>query len=85
MYISADGFVQFPAGTAIYYLCIVRLGKQLLAHQNMLDNEAYFIRALQPFIISACKKEKTKVDMQQVKFIDSCISQEYFTERNWAS
>ena len=59
--------------------------ERIARNQNMLDNEAYFIRALQPFIIAACKKEKTKVDMQQVKFIDSCISQEYFTERNWAS
>lgn len=57
-----------------------------IAHnQNVLDNQAFFTRTLQPFIIAACKRENTKVNMQQVKFIDSCISQEYFTERNWAS
>lgn len=54
-------------------------------NESMLDNEAYFIKFLQPFIINACKDESTKVNMQQVKFIDSCISQEYITERNWAS
>lgn len=54
-------------------------------NESMLDNEAFFIRSLQPFIINACKGEGTKVNMQQVKFIDSCISQEYITERNWAS
>lgn len=54
-------------------------------NESMLDNKAFFIRSLQPFIINACKGEGTKVNMQQVKFIDSCISQEYITERNWAS
>lgn len=57
-----------------------------IAHnESVLDNEAFFIRSLQPFIISACKKQSTQVDIQQIKFIDMCISQEYFTERNWAS
>lgn len=57
-----------------------------IAHnESMLDNEAYFIKALQPFIINACKTQETKINIAQVKFIDTCISQEYFTERNWAS
>ena len=57
-----------------------------IAHNEaVLDNEAYFIKTLQPFIISACKKQSTQINIAQVKFIDMCISQEYFTERNWAS
>ena len=57
-----------------------------IAHnESMLDNEAYFIKTLQPFIINACKTQETKINIAQVKFIDTCISQEYFTERNWAS
>ncbi len=54
-------------------------------NESVLDNQAFFTRSLQPFIISACKRKNTTVKMQQVKFIDACISQEYFTERNWAS
>lgn len=52
-------------------------------NESMLDNEAYFVKSLQPFIIKACMSEGTKVDIQQVKFIDHCISQEYITERAW--
>lgn len=56
-----------------------------IAHNEaVLDNEAYFIKTLQPFIINACKKQNTQINIAQVKFIDMCISQEYFTERNWA-
>lgn len=58
---------------------------QISHNENVLDNQAFFIRSLQPFIIMACKEEGTKVSMPQVKFIDSCISQEYFEERNWVS
>lgn len=58
----------------------------LISHnEDILDNQPYFIKSLQPFIITACKNEKTTVNLQQVKFIDTCISQEYFAERNWAS
>lgn len=57
-----------------------------IAHnEGVLENEAYFIKTLQPFIINACKKQNTQVNMTQVRFIDMCISQEYFIERNWAS
>ena len=59
--------------------------EQISHNENVLDNQAFFIRSLQPFIIMACKEEKTKISMPQVKFIDSCISQEYFEERNWVS
>ncbi len=54
-------------------------------NERMLDNQAFFIRLLQPAIVSACKKRNTTITMQQIKFIDDCISQEYFEERNWAS
>ena len=54
-------------------------------NESVLDNQAFFIRSLQPAIISACRKRNTKVNMQQVQFIDACIAQEYFTERNSAS
>ncbi|MFZ3591688.1 hypothetical protein ACOI1C_21340 [Bacillus sp. DJP31] len=65
---------------------IKNLADERIAHNaRVLDNEPFFIRSLQPLIISACKKQRITVNMEQVKFIETCISQEYFTERNWAS
>lgn len=58
---------------------------QIAHNESVLDNEAFFMKSLQPFIITACKQEGTKVSMPQVKFIDTCLSQEYFAERKWVS
>ncbi|MBQ7588417.1 MAG: type I restriction endonuclease subunit R [Lachnospiraceae bacterium] len=58
---------------------------QIANNESVLDNEAFFAKSLQPFIIKACKQEGTKVSMPQVKFIDTCLSQEYFAERKWVS
>ena len=58
---------------------------QIAHNESLLDNEAFFMKSLQPFIITACKQERTKVSMSQVKFIDTCLSQEYFAERKWVS
>jgi type I restriction enzyme, R subunit len=62
------------------------LADNKIAHnERVLDNEPFFVRSLQPFIIRACKKHGISVNIEQVKFIETCISQEYFIERNWAS
>lgn len=58
---------------------------QIAHNESVLDNEAFFMKSLQPFIITACKQARTKVSMPQVKFIDTCLSQEYFAERKWVS
>ncbi len=58
---------------------------QIAHNESVLDNEAFFMKSLQPFIITACKQEGAKVSMPQVKFIDNCLSQEYFAERKWVS
>ncbi len=63
----------------------VQADDKIAHNESVLENEAYFIKTLQPFIINACKKQNTQVNIAQVKFIDMCISQEYFIERNWAS
>ncbi|MBS2970542.1 type I restriction endonuclease subunit R [Metabacillus sp. KIGAM252] len=57
-----------------------------IAHnQNLLDNEPFFILSLQPFIINACKEQNVSVNLEQITFIDNCIAQEYFIERNWTA
>lgn len=58
---------------------------QIAHNESVLDNEAFFMKSLQPYIITACRQEGTKVSMPQVKFIDACLSQEYFAERKWVS
>lgn len=59
--------------------------EQIAHNQYILDNEPFFIRSLQPYIISACKELNVSVDMHQITLIDNCIAQEYFIERNWTA
>lgn len=54
-------------------------------NESILDNEAYFMKSLRPLIMKACVSEGTKVDIQQVQFIDNCITREYITERTWTT
>ena len=58
---------------------------QISHNENILDNEKYFIQSLQPIIIKACRDEHIKIQMQQLLFIDSCLSKEYISERDWVS
>ena len=58
---------------------------QIAHNENILDNEEYFIKSLQPIILRACMGEKVKLDKPQLMFIDNCLSKEYILERNWVS
>lgn len=58
---------------------------ETIAHnESLLDNQPYFTKIVMPYVLTACKEENTAVSMPQVQFINNCISQEYFEERNWA-
>ena len=50
---------------------------QIAHNENILDNEEYFIKSLQPIILRACMGEKVKLDKPQLMFIDNCLSKEY--------
>lgn len=54
-------------------------------NERILDNHAYFVKQLQPFILMACEKNNVDINPEQIIFIDNCISQEYFSERAWMS
>lgn len=56
---------------------------QIAHNENILDNEDYFIKSLQPIILKACLGENVKVERQQILFIDNCLSKEYISERDW--
>lgn len=58
---------------------------QIAHNENILDNEEYFIKSLQPIILRACMGEKVKLDKPQLMFIDNCLSKEYILERDWVS
>ena len=58
---------------------------QIAHNENILDNEDYFIKSLQPIILKACLGENVKVERQQILFIDNCLSKEYISERDWVS
>ena len=58
---------------------------QIAHNENILDNEEYFIKSLQPIIYKACIGENVKTERQQLLFIDNCLSKEYISERDWVS
>ena len=58
---------------------------QIAHNENILDNEEYFIKSLQPIIYKACIGENVKLERQQLLFIDNCLSKEYISERDWVS
>ena len=79
-----------PIGNDITIYSILKQIKQkadetIEHNEGVLDNQAYFIQLLQPYIINACKDNNTSVKPDQVRFIDNLISQEYFEERIWAA
>lgn len=57
--------------------------EQIAHNENILDNEEYFMKSLQPIILRACMGENVKPDKTQLMFIDNCLSKEYILERDW--
>lgn len=54
-------------------------------NEHMLDNEQYFIGELRPIILKAFIGEHIKPEMQELVFINNCLSKEYIEERDWVS
>lgn len=59
--------------------------QKVLKNQRMMDNHAFFSHEIMPSIIQSCRKSGVKPTLDQVKFIDQCISTEYFAERNYTA
>lgn len=57
--------------------------QKVLKNQRMMDNHAFFSQEIMPSIIQSCRRSGVKPTLDQVKFIDRCISTEYFAERNY--
>ena len=59
--------------------------QKVLKNQRLMDNHAFFSQEIMPSIIQSCRKSGVKPTLDQVKFIDQCISTEYFAERNYTA
>lgn len=59
--------------------------QKVLKNQRIMDNHAFFSQEIMPSIIQSCRKSGVKPTLNQVKFIDQCISTEYFAERNYTA
>ena len=58
---------------------------QIITNSHLLDNEPYFMQGMFPMIKKEFEKHDLKYTASQVKYVGVCISNEYFTERNFAS
>lgn len=63
----------------------VAVDQKVLKNQHMMDNHAYFTREIMPEIIQSCRSSGVQPAAGQVKFIETCISGEYFAERTWTA
>lgn len=62
-----------------------RVDDQIIANSHLLDNEPYFMQGMFPLIKQEFDKHHLKYSAPQIKYVGVCISNEYFTERNFAS
>jgi len=58
---------------------------RILSNERLLNNEPYFLKDMYPLIKKELEESGVQYSASQIKYIGSCISSEYFTERNWAS
>lgn len=59
--------------------------QKVLKNQRMMDNHAYFTQEIMPTIIQACRNHGVQPTLEQARYIDTCISSEYFAERTWTA
>lgn len=62
-----------------------RVDSQVLSNSHLMDNEPYFMQGMFPMIKQELDAQHLKYSAAQIKYIGTCISNEYFTERNFAS
>jgi len=63
----------------------VAVDQKVLKNQRMMDNHKYFSSEIMPDIIQSCRSNGVQPTANQVKFMESCISSEYFAERTWTA
>lgn len=63
----------------------VAVDQKVLKNQRMMDNHKYFSSEITPEIIQSCRSNGVQPTTSQVKFMEACISSEYFAERTWTA
>lgn len=58
---------------------------RVLSNAKLLNNEPYFMQDMFPLIKQELAASGVPFTAAQVKYVGTCISNEYFGERNWAS
>ncbi len=61
------------------------IDRRVLSNEHLLDNEPFFTRDLLPLIRQAYKDNALAFNAGQIQNIGTIISNEYFSERKWAS
>ncbi|MGS0763933.1 type I restriction endonuclease subunit R [Syntrophomonas curvata] len=61
------------------------IDKRVLANERLLNNEPYFLQDMYPLIKQELSDSGISFNASQVKYVGACISNEYFSERNWAN
>ncbi|WP_063565984.1 DEAD/DEAH box helicase family protein [Paenibacillus sp. O199] len=62
-----------------------QIDERILANERLLNNEPYFRQDLFPLIKQEFSAHGVSFNASLIKYVGSCILNEYFTERNWAS
>ena len=58
---------------------------RVLSNVRLLNNEPYFMTDIFPLILHELTTNRVPFTASQVKYVGTCISNEYFGERNWVS
>ena len=62
-----------------------QIDNRVLSNARLLDNEPYFMTDIFPLIKQELTTSEVSFTASQVQYVGTCISNEYFNERNWAS
>ena len=62
-----------------------KIDGRVLANARLLNNEPYFLQDMFPLIKQELNASGISFTASQVKYVGNFISNEYFSERNWAS
>lgn len=62
-----------------------QIDERIIANERLLNNEPYFLQDMFPLIKQELNASGIPVTASKIKYIGTCISNEYFSERNWAS
>lgn len=62
-----------------------KIDVRVLANGRLLNNEPYFLQDMFPLIKQELNASGVSSTASQIKYVGACISNEYFSERNWAS